>query len=84
MWFSIKLSIPLIILLYSFILKPQILKFFKNSDWVLILNPLENPYVYAINLNGILLVSSGFFCLKDPDAAFLGLANLSFIKICGF
>ena len=42
-------------------------------------NSFENPYVYAINLNGILLVSLGFFCLKDPDAAFLGLANLFFI-----
>ena len=36
--------------------------------------------MYAINLNGILAVSSGFFCLSDPDAAFLGFANLFFIE----
>ena len=32
--------------------------------------------VYAINLSGILEVIVGFFCLNDPDAAFLGFANL--------
>jgi len=35
--------------------------------------------VYAINFNGILAVSVGSFCLNDPDAAFLGLANFSLI-----
>ena len=30
-------------------------------------------------MSGIFFVSSEFFCLKDPDAAFLGFANLSFI-----
>ena len=30
-----------------------------------------------MNFKGIFLVSSGFFCLKEPDAAFLGLANFS-------
>ena len=34
--------------------------------------------MYAINFKGIFFVSSGFFCLKEPDAAFLGFANLSF------
>ena len=37
------------------------------------------PCVYAINLSGILAVIVGSFCLKDPDAAFLGLANFSLI-----
>ena len=31
-----------------------------------------------MNLSGILLVANGFFCLKEPDAAFLGLENFSF------
>ena len=31
-----------------------------------------------MNLKGILLVSSGFFCLNEPDAAFRGFANLFF------
>ena len=35
--------------------------------------------MYAINFKGILLVTFGFFCLKDPDAAFLGFANLLLI-----
>jgi len=35
--------------------------------------------VYAINLSGILEVIEGSFCLNDPDAAFLGLANFSLI-----
>ena len=35
------------------------------------------PKVYAINLKGIFLVSEGSFWRKEPDAAFLGLANLS-------
>jgi len=35
--------------------------------------------VYAINFNGILFVAFGSFCLKDPDAAFLGFANFSLI-----
>ena len=30
-----------------------------------------------MNLNGIFLVFSGSFCLKDPEAAFLGFANFS-------
>ena len=34
--------------------------------------------MYAIKLSGICFVSSGFFCLSDPDAAFLGFANFSF------
>ena len=29
-----------------------------------------------MNFNGIFFVSLGFFCLKDPEAAFLGFANL--------
>ena len=36
------------------------------------------PYVYAMNLSGIFLVSSEFFCLNDPEAAFLGFAKLFF------
>ena len=31
-----------------------------------------------MKFRGIFFVSSGFFCLNDPDAAFLGFANLSF------
>ena len=34
--------------------------------------------MYAINFNGIFFVSSEFFCLKEPEAAFLGFANFSF------
>ena len=34
-----------------------------------------------MNFKGILFVSSGFFCLKVPDAAFLGFANLSFNEL---
>ena len=36
-----------------------------------------------MNFKGIFLVSSEFFCLKEPDAAFLGFANFSsrFLKI---
>ena len=30
-----------------------------------------------MKLSGIFFVSKGSFCLKDPDAAFLGFANLS-------
>tara|TARA_Y100001958_G_scaffold150753_1_gene134911 strand:+ start:56 stop:316 length:261 start_codon:yes stop_codon:yes gene_type:complete len=33
--------------------------------------------VYAINFSGISFVFFGSFCLKEPDAAFLGFANLS-------
>ena len=39
------------------------------------------PYVYAINLRGILAVTVESFCLNDPDAAFLGLANFSLIVL---
>ena len=35
------------------------------------------PNPYAKYLRGILEVSFGSFCLKDPPAAFLGFANLS-------
>ena len=37
-----------------------------------------------MKLRGIFFVSSGFFCLKDPDAAFLGFAKLFFnlLKLC--
>ena len=35
--------------------------------------------MYAINFNGMLAVIAGSFCLNDPDAAFLGLANFSLI-----
>ena len=35
--------------------------------------------MYAINLSGILLVTVESFCLKDPEAAFLGFANFLFI-----
>ena len=31
-----------------------------------------------MNFKGIFFVSSGFFCLSDPDAAFLGFANFAF------
>ena len=34
-----------------------------------------------INLSGILLVTDGSFCLKDPEAAFLGFANFSLISL---
>ena len=37
--------------------------------------------MYAINFNGILLVARESFCLKDPEAAFLGFANLSLILL---
>ena len=33
-----------------------------------------------MKLRGIFLVSLGFFCLREPDAAFLGLAK-SFFKL---
>ena len=34
-----------------------------------------------MNLSGILAVMAGSFCLNDPDAAFLGLANFSLIVL---
>ena len=74
--------IPLINLLNGLVLKPHLSNSFKYSNWFLTFNPFSYPNVYAINFNGILLVSFGSFCLKEPDAAFLGLANfpLSFLK----
>ena len=33
-----------------------------------------------MKLRGIFLVSLGSFCLNDPEAAFLGFANLSLIR----
>ena len=47
------------------------------------LRPITGALSIAIqarreNFKGIILVSSGFFCLNDPDAAFLGFANFSF------
>ena len=47
----------------------------KKSDCSLILWLSIYPKVYAINLRGIFLVSLGFFCLKEPEAAFLAFAN---------
>ena len=37
------------------------------------------PKLYAKNFKGIFFVWLGSFCLKLPEAAFLGLANLSLI-----
>ena len=51
---------------------------FKKSDCLLKLLFSNKPNVYAINFNGIFFVSAGSFCLKEPDAAFLGFANFSF------
>ena len=34
-----------------------------------------------MNLRGIFLVSSAFFCLKEPEAAFRGFANFSLILL---
>ena len=60
-------------------MNPQSLRFFKKSTWLSIFIFFTNPCVYAINLSGILLVTNGSFCLKDPEAAFLGFANFSLI-----
>ena len=35
--------------------------------------------MYAIKLRGIFFVSFGSFCLREPDAAFLGFAKFSLI-----
>ena len=37
-----------------------------------------------MKLSGIFFVSFGSFCLRDPEAAFLGFANFSFILIKSF
>ena len=59
--------------------KPQVSSKAKNSDCFLNDEVVVNPYVYAINFNVIFFVSFGSFCLKEPEAAFLAFANLSFI-----
>ena len=74
----IKLSIPVINLFEGLVLNPHSFNFLRKSYWLFTFNPFWKPNVYAINLRGIFLVSFGFFCLKDPEAAFLGFANLSF------
>ena len=75
---------PLIFLLYSLVLKPHDFKLDKKSNCVLLLLLSLYPKVYAINLRGIFFVSSGFFCLREPEAAFLGFANLSLILLKSF
>ena len=53
--------------------------FFKKSDCFLKTKGSITPNPYTKKFNGIFAVIREFFCLKEPPAAFLGLANLSFI-----
>jgi len=64
--------------LYLLVLKPHFFKDFKKSDCFLNLLFSNKPKVYAINFKGIFFVSEDCFCLKEPEAAFLGFANFSF------
>ena len=57
---------------------------FKNSDCLEKIAGSIAPNPYAKYLSGILDVSLGSFCLRDPPAAFLGLANLSLRLVKSF
>ena len=75
LWFFSMLSTVLTILFKELVLKPHDFNSFKYSDCVSKSFGSTVPKQYATNFNGIFLVSLGSFCLKDPPAAFLGLAN---------
>ena len=57
------------------VLKPQSFKSFKYSDCFSNFFGSASPKPYAINFKGMFLVSLWSFCLNEPAAAFLGLAN---------
>ena len=67
---------PVIVLFKGFILKPHFFNLLRNSVWFEIFKFFSYPKVYAINFRGIFLVSIGFFCLNEPEAALRGFANL--------
>ena len=62
----------------GFILKPHLLIFLKIRLFLNIIGSTA-PNPYAKYLRGIFEVSLDLFVLRDPPAAFLGLANLSLI-----
>ena len=75
-------SIVVTVLLSGFVLKPHLFSNFKYSDWFSKDFGSTVPKPYATNFKGIFFVTLGFFCLKEPPAAFRGFANclLIFLK----